>query len=101
MALTYKRVNAAGTGGGSSPGSDAFQKVFSTANWVLQSGEYQLSILESEHDVGDKPTVQVYDEVGANFEQVGVKIRINSTGDVLLIVNEIPDLRFDGKVIIS
>jgi hypothetical protein len=73
-------------------------------NWGTASGGYYtLTILASTHGKGTSPAVQVFESIGGgNYDLVIPEtIRINSSGDISIIVPEIPDLRFIGKVIIK
>lgn len=102
MAATYSRINAASTGGGGGPGGSPYSENFVSGAWSgPTSGYYTYTVLASNHGKGTAPGVQVYLEDAGSYDQVEVdRVRVNPAGDVEIRVNETPDLRFTGKVII-
>lgn len=101
MAFTYKSISSSGTSGGGGGGSSTpYVQAFSSVDWVSSGGSYKITILESTHEKGTNYQVKVYETVGATFEEVGVGVTINSSGDAIISVTEIPDNRFTGKIII-
>lgn len=102
MAVTYKKVVLSGaefiSGGSSTP----YVQTFLPIDWVgPASGEYSITIPQTMHNKGATPTVQVYEVNGSDSDQVVAFIRLSDTGDVIIIVSETPDLRFEGKVLIG
>jgi hypothetical protein len=99
MALTYRRINQAGTGGGGGTGSP-YSETFTTVTWSLVSGNYEITVLESNHGKGTAPGVQVYEDVTSILNQVTVDIKIAASGDVTISIPASPDNRFNGKIVI-
>ena len=73
----------------------------STTNWTLDNDDYVLSIPSATHLKGINPQIQVYETEGLEFVNVITYISINSSGDILVKVSNVPDNRFSGKLIIS
>ena len=98
---TYKSVNITGGSGGAGS-SPAYVNNFIVGDWSGPSGgEYTITILEATHDMGINPMVQVFEKVGVDFEEIEIAIEVTSIGDVIIKVTEVPDLRFEGKVLIG
>ena len=74
---------------------------FLSTDWVSDSGQYQITVLADDHLKGANPTVQIYEEVLGLFEEIEAPIELNILGDITIIVEQTPDLRFNGKIIIS
>lgn len=100
MGRTYKRIalnpNLGGGSGGS--GNPSFSSSFTIASWSLNVDQYELSIPEVTHDRGSNPLVQVFELDGSEFKEVQVDIEVDGSGNIKIIVDSSPDLRFDGKV---
>lgn len=84
--------------GGSTPPHVAS---FVSGDWVSDSGQYQITVLAGTHLKGINPTVQIYEDVLGLFEEIEAPIELNTLGDITIIVEQTPDLRFSGKMIIS
>ena len=99
MADSYVVSNS---GDGGSGGSDsAHSGTFSAAAWAGPSGgEYTITILQSTHERGTDPMVEVFEDIGGTFVLVDVGVSVNGLGDVTLSVSETPDSRFAGRVVI-
>jgi hypothetical protein len=100
MALTYRRINQAGTGGGGGGTGTPYSEAFTTATWSLVSGNYEITVLASNHDKGTAPGVQVYEDITSTLHQVTVDIKISISGDVTISIPASPDNRFNGKIVI-
>jgi len=102
MAFTYKRINAASTGGGSGGTGVAYFEDFTAVSWSGPSGGfYTYTVLAIDHGKGVNPGVQVYLDTSSNYDKVEVdRVRISSIGDVEIRVPDSPDLRFTGRIII-
>lgn len=100
MAKIYKPINiSTGAGGGSTP---PYNQAFLVGSWSGPSGgNYTISITEATHGQGINTLVQVYELVGADYELIDIAVHADATGNITLLVNEIPDLRFEGKVVIK
>lgn len=99
MARIYRGINANIVGGA---GNVPFTSSFNVASWVGPSANnYTITIPESTHQKGTKLIVQVFELIGTDYEEIQVPIKIDSTGNVIITVNEIPDLRFEGKITIQ
>jgi hypothetical protein len=100
----YKKINIASTGGGGGGGGSGtppYDHSFTIGSWSLVSGEYKINIPESTHNKGINPIVQAYELVSSKYVSVMQYIEINSSGDVTLIINELPDSRYAGKITIG
>jgi len=73
-----------------------------TSDWGAPSGGYyNITVLESSHNAGLHPLIQVYKLNGSDYELVTPAITVDSaTGDVIIGVLETPDSRFTGKIVI-
>ena len=73
-----------------------------TTDWGTPSGGYYtIAILAANHNKGTNPIIQIYEQVGADFDLIQPdRIRVTSTGQIEFRVTEIPDNRFAGKYII-
>jgi len=74
---------------------------FTEASWALDGDSYLIQVAESVHLKGVNPSIQVFEEISGDFEEVETKIELNASGDVSILVSQFPDLRFSGKIIIS
>jgi hypothetical protein len=92
-----------GTGGGGPVVQNPnYVKTFVIADFVGPSaGSYTFTVLSSTHGKGLNPIVQVLEQVGLEYESVILAYKINASGDVTIFVSDVPDLRFDGKLILS
>lgn len=79
-----------------------YSEAFVIADWVVDGADYKIDILESSHTKGVNPIVSILEEDGANFNIVDVdRIQVSAIGNIEIRVLGTPDLRFDGKIIIS
>lgn len=90
-----------GGGGGGEGFATGYVKTFIVGDWSLSSGEYVISVPESEHERGIAPSVEVYELVSGDYILVILAIEVTITGLVRLAIPQIPDNRFTGKLIIS
>jgi len=101
MAHVYKIISGGGAGGGGGGSSSTYSESFSSGNWVGPSGgEYTYTILQSVHEKGTDPIVQVFENNAGVFELVETGVEVDSFGNVTITVNETPDTRFPGRVVI-
>ena len=100
MAKIYRPINiSTGGGSGSNP---PYSLSFVVGSWTGPStGNYSITITEATHGQGANILVQVYELVGADYQLIDIAVHADATGNVILLVNEIPDLRFEGKVVIK
>ncbi len=101
MAFVYKSINPAAVGGGGS--SDPYVTSFNaTSSWGSPSGGvYSLQVLETAHEKGQHPIVQVYELSGGIYEAVTPNsIDVDSSGNITITVTEVLDARFQGKIVI-
>jgi hypothetical protein len=107
MANTSKRLGnltdtpVDGGGGGGGGFETGFVKTFIVGDWSLSSGEYTISVPESEHERGIAPSVEAYELSAGDYELVILSIEVTGTGLVKISIPELPDNRFAGKLIIS
>lgn len=74
---------------------------FLIGSWSLNVDKYEFDILETTHSRGTTPMIQVYENNAGTYEEVGVGIEVNGSGDITLTVTSTPDARFAGRVIIK
>jgi hypothetical protein len=103
MAGKYVKINIASTGGGGGGGSSTppYSYSFTIGTWSLSGSEYSINIPQSTHLKGANPIIQAYELSGSNYIEVLQYIEINGSGDVTLKLNQLPDIRYAGKVIIG
>lgn len=104
MSGKYKKINIADTGGGGGGGSGTspYSHTFSIGSWGSPSGgEYSFTVSQTTHLKGINPLVQIYESSGGSFIEVIQYLEINSSGDITLKINELPDIRYAGKLIIG
>lgn len=102
MALTYSSVNIEQPpqqGGGA--GLPPFSATFTIASWLLESGEYIINIAQATHGRGNDLVIQVYEFDGVDYQLVDIATEHTSIGDVVIRTNEIPETRFNGRIVIS
>lgn len=99
MANTYNNINIVPVGGGG-PSNPPFSSVFSIGSWTLLGSEYFINVPESSHGLGIELQVQVFEESGTDYVEVDTQVLINASGDVKITINQIPENRFDGKIVI-
>lgn len=90
-------VAVGGGGGGTPPHTESFI----VGDWINNVDSYIYTVLEADHDKGINPSVEVYEDVAGNFEEVETGIEVNSSGDITISVLLTPDLRFSGKIVIN
>jgi hypothetical protein len=79
----------------------AYSQTFIVGDWVGPSGgSYSLTIPKSTH-LQTKPECSVYELDGADYVEVTVSVRITPADDVIITVNQVPDNRFAGRIIIN
>lgn len=108
MGLTFNPITGQfdikGTSGGSPTVQNPnYQLIFnSTTDWGSPSGGiYTMSIPASTHGKGTKPIVQVLELNGGSFIMIGLASKMDASGNITLEVNQTPDNRFSGKIIIA
>lgn len=91
--------------GGSGSAAVKYSQVFNaTTDWGSPSGgKYSITVTAATHGAGVIPNIAILELVSPGvFEQVFVDtVEISSSGDITIFVLEVPDLRFEGKLIIS
>ncbi len=96
-------LDLTGSGGGGAPitVSPRYTKTITNPDWVVDGLDYSLEVTYAVHQKDTVPSVVCFEEVSPGvFEQVYPNITVNSVGDVTVRVNQTPDLRFIGKLII-
>ena len=73
---------------------------FTPASFILVVDQYIFTVTAATHLKTD-PLIAVFEENGSDFDEVTASIKILANKDVQLIVPQVPDLRFTGKLIIS
>lgn len=101
MARYYTAINTEGDSGSGGGSSDPYVSTFnSTTDWSGPSGGfYSILIPQATHEKGLNPTVDVFESVSGNFEEVIVEVIVSSSGNITI---RIPDdgTRFVGKLVI-
>ena len=80
----------------------AYVDSFSTGDWtgpVL--GVYSLSYLQAIHLKGVNPTIDIYESIASVYSPLEVSTEIDVSGNIVLQVSQIPNLRFNGLIIIK
>lgn len=77
-----------------------YSQTFVIADWTLAGDTYSLTIPKSTHNKNN-PVAVVYELSGADYIKVETGVRVDSSENIILTVNAVPDLRFDGKISIS
>lgn len=91
----------AGGGGGGGPAERYVSSFNATTDWGSPSGgNYSITISHATHTRGTNPNIQVFENNAGVFSAVTVGISVNGAGDVTISVNEVPDLRFQGAILI-
>lgn len=89
------------TGAGSSGPAIRQEYTFTAAvSWVAGIGKYTYTVLATAHGAGLNPSCQVFELISGSYELVHPTIVVNTSGDVTIEIASVPDLRFDGKIII-
>lgn len=79
----------------------AYVQTFVIADWVGPSaGSYSLTIPKATH-LQTVPEAVVFELSGSDYIQVEVGVKVLANDNVILTVNDVPDNRFDGRVIIN
>lgn len=106
MAVTWNPLNPfgldfTGAGGSGGPAGRYISSFNATTDWGSPSGgNYSITITNATHARGVNPNIQVFENIAGVFSQVGVEINVNGSGDVTIKVNQVPDLRFAGVILI-
>lgn len=103
MAKIYRTISTTSSGGGGGGSSSPYTQLFnSTSDWGSASGGYySISITQSTHEKGTSPSIQIFELVGSDYEQVDVDtVLVSSTGDITIKVTQTLDTRFAGKIVI-
>jgi hypothetical protein len=73
----------------------------STTDWTLNVDVYEIEILASNHGKGINPQLQTFETNGGDFDEVVCSMSIDSSGNAKIKVQQTPNLRFNGKIILS
>jgi hypothetical protein len=82
------------------PAATNYVQTFTTATFGASGGNYILTITAATHGLGTSPGVEVFELVGSDYVVIISSILVNTSGDVTISVNQTPDARFNGKVVI-
>lgn len=82
------------------PAPSNYVQTFATGAFVLVGSDYTLTIPAATHGLGVSPGVEVFELVGSDYQSIITLVSINPSGDVTILVNQTPDNRFNGKVVI-
>lgn len=73
-----------------------------TTSWSGPSGGlYTITIPVATHGKGVNPMVQIMELNGSIYDSIVVSYHINNLGDISITVQDVPDLRFAGKITIA
>ena len=78
-----------------------YQDSFLASDFTLNAGEYWLEYPESIHQKGVSPIVQVLELEAGQYSTIIITIEVTNAGLVRIRIPQVPDLRFDGKIIIA
>lgn len=103
MAFIYKSVNPTAVSGGGGDSDPYISSFNATTSWGSASGGvYSLQVLESTHEKGQHPIVQVYELDSGIYELVTPNsVDVDASGNVTITVTENIDARFQGKIVIK
>lgn len=93
-------LTGAGSGGGPSLAERYTETFNNTTDWTLASPDYTFTVLAATHSKGTTPIIQLYELSGADYINVDVNVVVSALGDVTILVNAVPDLRFNGLILI-
>lgn len=78
-----------------------YTKTVLLGDWMGPSAnEYTLTVAFSFHGIIN-PKAVCYEINGAEFELILVPTKVNSNNDIIITVNQTPDARFVGKIVID
>lgn len=78
-----------------------YSEVFNnTTDWTLDVDSYFITVTKAIHKK-DNPIVQTLELSGLDYVEVTTGVRVDASENVIITVNSTPDLRFEGKLIIS
>lgn len=81
--------------------SPRYTQSITIPNWLVNGPDYSITILQTTHLKNTTSSVVCFEEVSPGvFDQVYPSVTINTAGDVIVKVTQVPDLRFVGKLII-
>lgn len=72
-----------------------------TTDWTLNVDTYEIEVPASSHGKGINPQLQAFETNGGNFDEVICSMTIDSLGNAKIRVQQTPNLRFNGKLILS
>jgi hypothetical protein len=79
-----------------------FTDTFIVGDWNGPlSGSYYITYTEVVHEQGTAPTVEVYELIMGEYHKVQIATLVDSSGNVTIQVPQLPDLRFQGLIIIN
>jgi hypothetical protein len=93
-------IVGAGSGGGSGIPLRTTATFNATTDWTLNGANYEIVILAASHGVGASPTVDVFENVSGDYQNIGLDVVVDASGNITLKVTSSPDNRFVGKYII-
>lgn len=94
-------LDLTGADGTTSTVAPRYTQTITNPNWVINGSDYSITILQATHQKNTTSSIVCFEEVSPGlFEQVYPNITINTIGDITIKVNQTPDLRFSGKLII-
>ena len=91
-------VNFTATGVG---GLSKYSTIFNnTSDWVLNSGNYEYTVLAATHGNKLNPVIETFETIAGENYLIFPTIIRNSTNDIILQVTQVPDNRYTGRIII-
>ncbi len=97
------QLDISGSGGGSAIQSPNYFATFNnTTDWGAASGgEYTITVAAATHGKGANPIVQILELNGSDYDTVVITHKVTAVGNIVISVDETPDLRFNMKIIVS
>jgi len=84
--------------------ADRYTQAFNaTTDWgSVSGGYYTIVITAATHGKGLNPVFEIFEDTGSEMVKVGVdEASFNiATGDISIRVNDVPDCRFAGKIVV-
>lgn len=81
-------------------GLSKYSQVFVTTDWVLNGNSYELTILSTVYGNKPNPIIHTYETILGEDTIVVPSVNRNINNDIILQVSQVPDNRYNGKVII-
>lgn len=79
----------------------AYTQTFLTTDFVAGAGSYTYTLTAATHGRSSIGSIQVFELVGTDYHSLGAEVTVSATLDITITVSDVPDGRFDGKIVLS